>query len=173
MKNKHYWAIAIIILVLLGGYWLLTQNKQAGAPENSDIPGLEGQENFESQDQTSENGQSTATNQLPTSTSALAISTQIAGGSITIDNFYLDEPGFIVIHQLNNDGSLGAIIGKSGYLGQGSGQDLLITAKVSAEQQYTGVIYKDNGDKSFNSNSDNPVLQPTGKPIMNNFQVGN
>lgn len=171
MTKKHYLLILAAIVILIIGYWLLTRDNKATAPEINDTTteGTQGQENFEAGSEDDDN--TTATNQLPQTRSAIAVSAQISGNEVIIDNFYLEEAGFIVIHELNN-GSLGRAIGNSSLLNPGSRQDLIISAPIKANTQYSAAVYKDNGNQRYD-NSDSLVMQSNGQPVAMQFQVGN
>lgn len=169
--NKKYYLVGVIILVVIAAIIFFTsKGNKAVAPENIDMTNQNEQSNNET-DIPEPTNETTATNTLPETTSALAVSTQIAGSEVTIDNFFLEEPGFIVIHSQSNNG-LGEILGRSGYLGAGNGQDLLISATIEAGTNYLAVIYSDDGSRTFN-NEDSPLLQPDGDPVSVQFQVGN
>ncbi len=116
----------------------------------------------------------TATNEL-LNNSALAISTQISGNSVNIDNFYLEKPGFIVISSSTADGKPGSIIAQSSWLNSGSGQDLEFPVKLQAGRTYFASLYLDsNNNKKFDptNNLDKPVAQD-GKTLYYKFNVSN
>lgn len=171
MKQKYYLIIAAVIIILAGGYWLLTRGNNASAPETANTNESEqSQTNKNSNANTSQTN--TASNQLGTSTSAVAISAQIAGNYVTVDNFYLQTAGFIVIYEAADDGGAGKVVGQSGVL-SGTGQDLEIKATVQAGKKYLAMIHVDNGDKKFNGTTDVAAVGPNNTRIAVSFQVSN
>lgn len=165
MKPKQYISIIIIILVLIAGYWLLTRGKKASAPSDTNTP--QNQTNPENSSTTP----GTATNQL-TSDDAVAISNQGVGSSITIDNYVLSKPGFIAIYEKGADGKAGKLVGQSGLLKAGKGQDLEVNAAIANGKSYIAELYFDNGDKKFSASSDQLVVSG-GNTVMTNFMIGN
>ncbi|HMR55497.1 MAG TPA: hypothetical protein PKD34_02825, partial [Candidatus Doudnabacteria bacterium] len=132
MNNKNIWiAIAVILGVILV-WWFVTQGNEATAPTNSDGTSME---EVPMDDPTEPIPEGSATNQLPNG-DAVAVSNQTAGSFVTVDNFVLSEPGFIVIHEANADGSAGRIVGQSGLLNAGRGQDLELNVSIAAGKSY-------------------------------------
>lgn len=85
---------------------------------------------------------------IPTS-DTIAVSTQVAGDSITIDNAFLEKAGFISIHEVDAKGNAGAVVGVTNLLGVGAKQDLEIKAPVKAGAKYIAMLRMDDGDKKF------------------------
>lgn len=168
MDNKKIALFALIALIfaLLLFLWLRPDNT-AVAPTEQD-----GTEQNQNNSQDPNENVETATNTLPPTKNSLLVSTQIAGEYVTIDNIYLEEPAFVVVHRANGNNP-GEIIGNSGLIGVGSGQDIEISANIEAGKNYYAMLHKDNGDKKFNASTDEPLVGADGKPIMAMFQVSN
>ncbi len=151
MKQKLVYIILGIIVVAAVVYLFLNTGKKATAPVTNDE-----NSNTEIGANTEHpaNVNGAAQNPLNASTkNTLAISTQESGSQITIDNFYLEKPGFIVIHAITND-SPGTVVGTSGLLKAGAGQDLTFKATLKPHSTYFALLYEDNGDKKFDITTD-------------------
>lgn len=168
MKQKHIWAGVIAILVILGVWWMLGRGNEAAAPETNDTVNNEQNEATDNVPEPGTDG--TATNQLPTTNDAIAVSDQTSGSSITIDNYVLNKAGFIEIHEVTSEGAPGTIVGQSGYLVAGRGQDLEVNAKVVAGRDYIAMIHIDNGDKKFNPTQDLAAVSG-GDTVMVTFKI--
>ncbi len=166
MKQK-YLIIAVAAIVILGGLYLYMRNHKAAAPENTNQTSSTNSNTNEftgdvPNDKPDNSGQ-------PTS-ATVAVSEQTPGSSITIDNAFLEKPGFIAIHEVDSKGQPGKIIGASGYLTVGPKQDLEINVPIVAGGKYIAMLHEDNGDKKFNAATDMPV-KSNNIPIMTMFSV--
>lgn len=169
MKKKQIWIIIGIVIAGLLIWWLFFTGNQATAPSDGQNTS-QTEQPLPGDDPTQEIPEGSATNQLPGNTDALAVLAQQAGDYITIDNYVLSKAGYIVVHSVNSDGSAGTIIGQSGLLNAGRGQDLEINVDVAAGKSYIAMLHYDNGDKKFDANQDAAALNE-GKPIMTTFKV--
>lgn len=167
MKKKQIWIIVGIIVAGVLVWWLFFASNKATAPDGSDNG--ETSEVLPQDDPNQPLPEGSATNQLPNG-DGLAVLAQQAGSFVTVDNYKLSKPGFVVIHVANVEDAPGAIIGKSGLLQAGSGQDLEITAKIETGKTYIAMLHYDNGDKKFDATTD---LAATSKDqaIMVTFQA--
>jgi len=79
----------------------------------------------------------------------LTVSDQsLDGNQITIDSFYLDKPGYIVIHQ-SVDGALGPVIGNS-ELVSGSHKNFQVTIdETLAGAMVFAMLHYDDGDSGY------------------------
>ncbi len=168
MKQKYILAGIIVLAIVLFGWWWLGRSNEATAPETSTPMNQDQNEATDNVPEPGEDG--TATNQLPTTNDAVAVSDQVSGTSITIDNYVLNKAGFIEIHEVTSENSPGAIVGASGYLIAGRGQDLEVNAKVVAGREYMAMIHIDDGDKKFNATKDLPALSG-GNTIISTFKI--
>ena len=169
MKQKNLLIALAVVVILAGLWWWLGQGKQANAPEETNTtPNADQNEATDNVPEPGADG--TATNQLPTTNDAVAVSDQASGSSNTIDNYVLNKAGFIVIHEVTSENSPGTIVGQSGLLKEGRGQDLEITAKVSAGKEYMAMIHVDNGDKKFSASQDSPAMSG-GNMIIATFKI--
>ena len=167
MKQK----IVVIILaaiVVLGGIYLYINNNKAGAPSDANIQNT----NSESEEEEYVGdvpGDAPDTSTQPTS-DTVAVSTQVPGDYVTIDNAFLEKAGFITIHEVNAKGMAGNIIGTSGLLTTGPKQDLEIKATLKPGAKYMAMLHIDNGDKKFNELTDVTVTN-NNIPVMTMFSV--
>ncbi|HMQ01661.1 MAG TPA: hypothetical protein PKD79_01160 [Candidatus Doudnabacteria bacterium] len=166
MKQKQIWIITIAIIVFgLGLWWLIYGGQEATAPatmndELSELP---------TDDPNVPIPEGSATNQLANG-DAIVVTTQSAGSFVNIDNYVLSQNGFIVIHEARADGSAGNIVGNSGYLSAGRGQDLEFNLNLVAGRSYVAMLHADNGDRTFNASVDLPILE-NNRPVMTLFRV--
>lgn len=158
MKQKRLALLLGIIILAVLVYWF-TQNHKASAPENGNAP-AEGTEN--TIPSSSNSNSNTSSSQVKDS---VVMSEQTSGSSVTIDNFYLSKPGFIAIQD-----SSGTVIGHSGLLQAGMGQDLEISAPVKTGRSYSAVIYVDDGNAKFNATEDQ-ALTVNGSTLSSQFNV--
>lgn len=167
MKKKQIWIIVAIIVAGVLVWWFFFGSNQATAPDGSSNG--EVSEILPQDDSNQPLPEGSATNQLPNA-DGLAVLAQQAGNFVTVDNYKLSKPGFVVIHVANVEDAPGAIIGKSGLLQAGSGQDLEINAKIEAGKTYIGMLHYDNGDKKFDATTDTAATSE-GEAIMVSFQA--
>lgn len=165
MKQKIIIAI-VAVLVILAGIYIYTQQDDSQTADNNnqtnDMP-QEGDIVGEVPGDPDEDPQT------PTS-DTIAVSTQIAGDSVIIDNVFLSKPGFIDIHEATSAGQPGKSVGVSGYLGTGAKQDLTINAQIVAGAKYFAVVHVDDGDKKYNFPSDAAATK-NGLPVQVLFSV--
>jgi hypothetical protein len=165
--NQKIIIAVVAAVVLIGGVYLYTNNRKAVAPETNTNVAINPETNLPEGDVPNDSPESNPT--IPT-TDTIAVSTQLAGDSVTIDNVFLSQPGFITIHEVTSKGQAGNIIGTSGLLGVGPKQDLDIRAMLNAGAKYIAMVRVDNGDKKFNAQQDVAVVKD-GAPLMIMFSV--
>ncbi len=160
--------IAVVVIALLAvGIYVFTQrsnndsanntNQTTNTPQEGDVVGGDFPTDPEGDPQT------------PTS-DTIAVSTQLAGSNVTIDNVFLSKPGFIAIHEATPSGELGKSVGMSGYLSVGAKQDLEVPAQITAGGKYFAVVHVDDGDKKFNASTDKPAMK-NDLPVQIMFSV--
>ncbi len=164
MKQKVILIILVIIVIVGGLYWFMNRNKVA-APENNVNTNQSNSEIIGELPKDNPDNNPT----VPTS-DTIAVSTQVAGNSITVDNAYLEKAGFITIHSVDSKGKAGEIIGTSGLLSVGAKQDLEINVPVKAGEKYIAMLRVDDGDKKFDANKDISVTKG-GINVMTMFSV--
>lgn len=168
MKQKIYWVIGIVaVLVIL---LFIYKTKSSSTPETTkqDTTPITNSDTTNNNSDTDIPKDPDNDPQTPTS-ETIAVSTQLPGSSITVDNAYLSQPGFIEIREATSNGAPGKSVGSSGYLTTGPKQDLIVNAKVDTSHKYYAIIVVDNGDKKFGS-TDTPALK-NGLPVQTLFSV--
>ncbi len=76
--------------------------------------------------------------------------------SFKIARLVLEKPGFVVIHEDDNN-KPGKIIGQSSLFTAGESRDLSVSVKLEAGKNYFAVLYLDNGDGQFKLENDPPA----------------
>lgn len=166
MKQKILIAVIAVIVIVGGAYWYMSRNKVSAPETNSNTNQNSTEGEFTGDvpnDSTTENPT------IPTS-DTIAVSTQIAGDSVTVDNAFLEKAGYISIHEVDAKGKAGAVIGVSGLLGTGAKQDLEIKAPIKSGSKYMAILRADNGDKKFDVTKDLAVVKGSGN-VMTMFSV--
>jgi parallel beta-helix repeat protein len=89
--------------------------------------------------------------------------------SITVDSAYLDGPGCIVIH-LVDDGKPGAVVGKSSVIHGSSNNIAIALAGYGSATEFFAMLHYDDGDGICDPSRDVPVTVD-GMPLMVRFAV--
>ncbi len=151
MKQKLVYIVIAIVVTAILLYAFLNTGNEANAPVIN-----EGNTNTQIGVNTENPANVNGAAQSPLEASKknlVRVSAQEPGTQVTIDNYYLEKPGFIVIHESEND-LPGKIVASSGHLGAGPGQDLIFKANLKPKTIYNAIIYEDNGDKKFDAATD-------------------
>lgn len=163
MKRNYIVTLIVIILVLLGIWLVFFRGNQATAPETTNNDSQE----LPTDDPNQPIPEGSATNQLANG-DAIAVLDQTAGNYVTVDNYVLSQPGFIVIKAAGS----GNIVGQSGLLNAGRGQDLEINVRIAAGQSYIAELHFDDGDRHFHAATDLAVMSGD-KSVSTTFRVAN
>lgn len=165
-QTKYIIEGILAILIIIGLIWFFTTGNNATAP-TIEQPASD-QNSQPSSTPTPNSG--TATNIL-SEIDTLAVSTQLKNSqSVIIDNVNLSQPSFIaiILPAISEDKEI--VLATSKLLSAGEKQDLEIslgTAKLTATE-YVARIYRDNGDKKFNKQTDSLI---EGSKAMVMFRV--
>lgn len=109
-------------------------------------------------------------NAIPTN-NRIVIPNQESGGVITIQFVSFTEPGWVVVHELLPDRSLGNALGAQRFdAGEYSGGVSLLRVAESGNS-YAAVLYTDNGDRRFDIGIDLPELNDSLEPIQTIFSI--
>jgi len=112
-----------------------------------------------------------STDDLPVSegNEFLIIPDQETGGEVFVQQVSLTQPGWVVVHELSDDGLLGNALGAQRFnSGTYSGAVSLLRV-TEVENEYVAVLYRDNGDKRFDLDLDLPVLDTHQEIIQARF----
>lgn len=161
MNRKTGISIIIILVIILVGYTYLSQTREQ---ENTNSG------NEQHTNTVSDNSPQSNTT-TPTANSSVYVSTQIPGSSVTIDSVNLEQAGFVVIHEVDNNGRPAKIIGASNVLSPGPKQDLEVNVTVAAGAKYIAMLHKDDGNSRFGAVVDTLILDSAGNPVMISFSV--
>lgn len=105
---------------------------------------------------------------------SITVNDQAAGMTITLGEVHMPvASGWIAVHELNTDGSLGRVLGASRYT-EADGLKPTTVESVSrptvAGKTYRVVIYNENGDKKFGiAAGDKLVTKADGSPVEDSF----
>lgn len=151
MSQKTIWTIVIVILVILGIWWAVAAN--------GDDP----------EDTTDANG----TNTQQVEDNAIVAVNQRPSDEILISQANLENGGFVVIHDVNEDGSPGEILGSSDYLSadEHSNIEIALAEEPADETELIAMLHTDDGDQTFSAEDDDPILSTLGGPIMMRFMI--
>lgn len=103
----------------------------------------------------------------------------VADGSITIDNVFLEEAGWVVVHN-DADDAPGEVIGVSEVLAAGSHDDVVVTFEETAEVNVGDVLWimlhSDTGvagDYEYDgvNGLDEPILGDDNNPVMTSITI--
>ncbi len=103
------------------------------------------------------------------------IDAQLAGQKVIVKETKFEKPGFMVIHEVKDDGGTGTILGYSNIVPQGYGQKtkIALTTKLNPAKEYIGMMHDDtDGDTRFNEKKDLAINNPlTGAILEKRFKV--
>lgn len=154
MKTSHILiAIAIIALIIIGG-WLLLSGDDAEAPTEE------------------EEGSPTTSGMLAEPNAVLVVN-QRPDADIMVAQAHLERPGYVVIHK-DDGGNPGAIVGSSELLKTGQSDRVNITISeipTVGDTYYAMLHFEESGDSTFDATVDAPVSSEIGGIIMSSFQI--
>ena len=102
---------------------------------------------------------------------AVVVLDQRPGSTVTIAETYLENPGYVVIHE-EKEHSAGAILGASEPLGAGVHRDVHVQLTRPSREGETlyAMLHKKGNSASFSAASDAPIENSLG-PIMGSFEI--
>lgn len=153
MKNQTLATAGIVILLLIGGWWLYNTGTTAPAPENAETSGKTGE--------SSNTGTSSPNPQSPTAPAAgesVSVADQPAGMSVIVSSVSLSQMGWVAVKD-----DRGWILG-AGRLEMGTHQNISVPLLRTTEsgQRYQALLYIDDGDKEFDLRKDSLVIESGG-----------
>ena len=97
----------------------------------------------------------------------LYISKKLPGKMITVDLVLLEEDGFIIVYE-NTFEPTGELLGESIYLPKGEYQKvpIVLSREVHSGESFDAMLHKDNGDRKFNIQDDEPVRDKSGESVF-------
>lgn len=101
----------------------------------------------------------------------IVVPDQEAGGHVTIQSATFEAPGWVVIHELSREDTLGNALGAARFdAGTHSGVVQLLRV-TEAGNDYAAVLYRDNGDRRFDLDLDNPVRDEDQNVVSTQFSI--
>lgn len=101
---------------------------------------------------------------------AVVVQNQIAGLVVILEKVVFEEGGWVVIHE-GTASHIGNALGAKRFdKGEHSGSVELLRA-TEVGKVYRAVLYRDNGDREFNLDSDFPFLKNGNEPVLTIFSV--
>jgi hypothetical protein len=124
--------------------------------------------------------QPSSTNPTPTpieqaSVESIAASKHTPAKTVVVDIVTLKNPGFVVIHEINN-GQVGNVLGASSILSAGTHENVVveISRKSIDGEELIAMIHADNGNGKFDSEAEDPAANDaSGNPVTTKFLVSN
>ncbi len=104
---------------------------------------------------------------------AVVASDQQPGETVTVEQVYLAEPGYVVIHE-ESDGNAGAILGSSALLNAGATSDVSVNLSRPAREgeKLVAMLHQESsGNSTFEAAVDTPFQSDFGGPIMMMFEI--
>ncbi|MFA4941401.1 MAG: hypothetical protein WC582_02280 [Patescibacteria group bacterium] len=155
-NGKGWWVLSIIflILIILGAYWLIYENKEEIGNN------LNQEEKTEDQEINKE-----------IFSSLLKVENQSSGASVSVFSVSLSAPSWIVIRE-DSDGKMGNILGAL-WLPQGfhENETVELLRETEPGSRYYALIFSDDGDKKFVRETDLPLKDDNGEMIVSEFKT--
>ena len=102
---------------------------------------------------------------------AIVVRNQTPGLTVNIEKAVLEENGWIVIHE-GTASRIGNALGAARFdKGEYNNVVVDLLRATKAGVTYRAVLYRDNGDKEFNLDTDFPFLQNGNQPVLTTFSV--
>lgn len=155
--NINYIIVLVALVVIGGGVYFYVSNQNTGTASTDDMNGT---------DHSSMSG-------MRVEDSAVMVSDQRLGSSISGATIFLAAPGYLVIHADNN-GQAGAVLGSSVLLqaGENAGVKVTLTRTTKDGEMLYAMLHNDtDGNGSFDPAKDLPVQSKLGGPIGGMFSV--
>lgn len=104
-------------------------------------------------------------------TDSLTVQNQSSGATVFIETLNVTASTWVAVHDVKSDGTLGNILGARRFEpGMRSGVVELLRNTVSGTN-YSAVMYRDNGDREFNKNTDTKITNVAGSLIEARFRT--
>ncbi len=99
----------------------------------------------------------------------LSIVAQSAGNSVLINSITMPEDGWIVVHEIKDNIISNALGAARRDAGQYTDISVYLLRDTQPDNEYMVVLYKDNGDKTFDLSADKPFANADGEHVMSKF----
>jgi hypothetical protein len=102
---------------------------------------------------------------------SITVERQVPGDTVTVEQVTFSEAGWIAIHERTDDGELGNVLGaKWEPAGEQQAVSVPLLRGTEGAQEYSAVLYQDNGNKEFDLEGDAMITQ-NGEPVSARFET--
>ena len=101
----------------------------------------------------------------------VVVADQEAGGEVKLQSVSFDQAGWVVIHELISDGSLGNALGAQRFDAGTSSGEVNLLRVTEAGSTYAAVLYRDNGDRRFDLDLDLPIRDSSQNIVYTTFSI--
>ena len=170
-NQKLIAAFLIGAFVGVAASWITVSTMNALAQRNQDdnnsyLQGSEDEVNTDNQTVVGSNIPNPS--QIQVRNELISVGNQPAGTTVAISKVVFEESGWVVIHE-GTASHIGNALGAARFdAGEHSGTVKLLRA-TQPGQTYRAVLYRDNGDRTFNLDTDFPFLGNGNQPIIATF----
>ena len=104
---------------------------------------------------------------------AIYVAEQPPGSNVNVSVATIGAPGYVVIHEVEQNDKPGAIIGASALLTSGEHTDIVIKTSqpLTNDQSYIAMLHADNGNGVFDDESTDIDVIENGAPVWMIFQT--
>lgn len=122
---------------------------------------------------TDTNASTDSTSGLRVGKNAIYVAEQPPGTTLNVSLVAMEKAGFVVVHEADASGAVGAAIGVSGYLQAGEREDVKISLSRPAKvgEQLIAMIHEDNGNKAYDDEAADAAIIENGAPVWMVFSV--
>ncbi|KKU55505.1 hypothetical protein A3H89_01405 [Candidatus Amesbacteria bacterium RIFCSPLOWO2_02_FULL_48_11] len=160
LRGKMLWILPMAVTAVIsagGGLWLAGRSNRAG----------------ETVSPVEESPAGKAATGMPAVTSSLYVEDQFPAGFVMVERVRLVKPGYVAVHQVDEDGNPGRVLGVSGLV-SGEKRDVrvnLIEAGKEGEE-LAAMLHIDDGDGQFSfPGPDGPARDNYGREVMQIFEI--
>jgi hypothetical protein len=153
-KQATIWTVVIVVVLVILGliFWGGNNNNEevpVPAGNTGEVSGIVGENEVKIEDQEA--------------TSKTAVASYV----------FLQEPGYVVVHEVTASGGPGAVLGVSSLLAAGQSENVAIPLgeALASGKDYIAMLHYDNGDKTWNSATDLVATEGDGDEVLVKFEA--
>lgn len=103
---------------------------------------------------------------------SISVTRQVPGDSVSVQSVSFARPGWVVVHEVGTDGELGNALGAKWFpAGEDQQGNVSLLRGTEGEATYTAVLYRDDGDRTFELDADNMITDESGDPVQAQFDT--
>lgn len=146
--NKSILTLVVIVIALLGGYYVFT-SPPAGDNQTANVAEFLSGDN------------------------AIYMENQLPGTEVVVRGVKLSAAGYVVVHLVAEDGTPGDIVGGTGLIVEGTHENISVTLSGLSQvgDIFIAMLHTDNGDGVVNAEEDVPVVDEDENIIMMSFNI--